>query len=134
MSAKTRIGSFLAVFLCVFFSACVADSSKEIEAAFVSLLTAIHEDDREVVLRVAPFFSELSEEEEKSMRDLFKEIASSVKKIEAVPGGRRTKNLTVTLPETGLVFTFGFEQKNSAWILTKNIRLKKIAPKGGKND
>jgi hypothetical protein len=125
MSGKTYGKLFFPICFCALFFAC-ANSSKEIKSNFVSLLTAVHEDDKEAILFYAPFFSELTEEEEKAMLDLFKEITLAVKTLEVVPGGRRTKNLTVTLPETGIVFTFSFEKQNAVWALTRNVKLKKI--------
>lgn len=130
MKSVTKI--FAAFFAaCMILSSCQNGGSKEIESNFIALLAAVRENDRETMLLYAPFMGEVTPEEEKSLVDFFAQIAQAEKTIEAVPGGTRIKNLTVTLHESGVTFTFSFEKKNNTarlpfggvWVLTKNVRV-----------
>jgi hypothetical protein len=132
LSMKTKKNIFAALFAAfVILSACKNDSAKEIESNFIALLSAVRENDRETMLIYAPFMGEVTPEEEKSLIDFFTQIALEEKTIEAVPGGTRIKNLTVTLHQRGITFTFSFEKKNNTarlpfggtWVLTKNVRV-----------
>jgi hypothetical protein len=114
-----------AVWLCaLLFVSCANSASNEIESNFINLLTAVRENDRDTLLVYAPFMAGLSPDEQNSLIDLFKQIADAPKAMQTVPGGTRTKNLTVELPEKGLVFTFAFEKQGGVWALTQNIRVK----------
>jgi hypothetical protein len=112
----------------VVLSACGRAGSKEIESNFIALLSAVHENDRETILRYAPFIGEITPDEEKTMIDFFTQIALSEKTIEAVPGGTRIKNLTVTLHPSGASIIFSFEKQKGVWALTKNVRVVQAPP------
>ena len=128
-SGKKIFAAVFAAFMIL--STCKNGGSKEIESNFVALLAAVRENDRETMLIYSPFLAEVTPEEEKSLIDFFTQIALAEKTIEAVPGGTRIKNLTVTLHQSGITFTFSFERKDNAarlpfggvWTLTKNVRV-----------
>jgi hypothetical protein len=125
-TAKHLVMTFFrgnAVLCALVLASCAASASKAIEANFVTLMTAAREDDLGTLFVYAPFVAGLSEDEQTAVISLFKQIAAEPKTMKPVPGGARIKNLTVTLTEKGLVFTFAFEKQGGVWALTKNIRL-----------
>jgi hypothetical protein len=105
---------------------CSAANNSYIESNFIALLSAVRENDRDTILTYAPFLNDVTKSEEDAVIDLFTQIAAEQKTIKAVPGGTKIKNLSVTLHDTGVVFTFSFEKQKGTWVLKKNIRVTQL--------